>query len=78
MALTRLEYWRDWSNQEFFDRGATPASAKSQSTILVAFIALFGPKDEFWSAVHVRLIRNLSGSHKFFCLDWFGSRNYAP
>jgi len=42
--LTRLEYRRDWSDKGYFDRGATTASAKSQSTILIGFVAYFGPK----------------------------------
>ncbi|MEO8657692.1 MAG: porin [Bryobacteraceae bacterium] len=42
--LTRLEYRRDWSDKGYFDRGGTPSSAKSQSTILIGFVAYFGPK----------------------------------
>lgn len=42
--LTRLEYRRDWSDQAFFDRGNSPASAKSQDTLLAGFIVYFGPK----------------------------------
>ena len=42
--LTRLEYRRDWSDVPYFDRGNTPASAKSQSTILVGIVAFFGPE----------------------------------
>jgi hypothetical protein len=42
--LSRLEYRRDWSDQPFFDRGSTPASHKSQDTLLAGFTVLFGPK----------------------------------
>lgn len=42
--LARLEYRRDWSNQPFFDRGNELANAKNQNTILVGFVAFFGPK----------------------------------
>lgn len=42
-VLGRLEYRRDWSNTPFFDRGALPASAKSQPTLLAGFVAFFGP-----------------------------------
>lgn len=42
--LSRLEYRRDWSNTSFFDRGSSPASFKSQPTLLVGFVAFFGPK----------------------------------
>jgi hypothetical protein len=42
--ITRFEYRRDWSNQPFFDRGNTPASSKSQSTLLAGVIVYFGPK----------------------------------
>jgi hypothetical protein len=42
--LNRLEYRRDWSDRRFFDRGNTPASAKSQDTLLAGFVVLFGPK----------------------------------
>lgn len=41
--LTRLEYRRDFSDQKFFERGPTGLS-KSQSTILIGFVAYFGPK----------------------------------
>jgi hypothetical protein len=40
--LTRLEYRRDWSNVPFFDRGNQLGNAKSQNTIAIAFIAVFG------------------------------------
>ncbi len=43
--LSRLEYRRDWSDQPFFDRGATPAGHKNQDTILLGFVAYFGPED---------------------------------
>lgn len=42
--LARLEYRRDWSNQPFFDRGSIPASTKNQDTVLLGFVAFFGPK----------------------------------
>jgi hypothetical protein len=42
--LTRLEYRRDWSDQPFFERGVTPGGSKSQTTLLVGFVAFFGPK----------------------------------
>jgi hypothetical protein len=42
--VARLEYRRDWSNVPFFDRGNEPGSSKSQSTLLVGFVAYFGPK----------------------------------
>ncbi|MCS7027104.1 MAG: porin [Bryobacteraceae bacterium] len=42
--LMRAEFRRDWSNQPYFDRGNEPGSAKSQTTLLVGFIAYFGPK----------------------------------
>jgi len=42
--LGRLEYRRDWSDQPFFERGATLAAHKNQDTLLVGFVAYFGPK----------------------------------
>jgi hypothetical protein len=42
--LGRLEYRRDWSDQPFFDRGAGLAAHKNQDTLLVGFVAYFGPK----------------------------------
>jgi hypothetical protein len=42
--LSRLEYRRDWSDQPFFERGVTPGGSKSQTTLLVGFVAFFGPK----------------------------------
>lgn len=42
--LTRFEYRRDSSNSPYFDRGNELASSKSQNTLLVGFIAFFGPK----------------------------------
>lgn len=42
--LTRLEYRRDWSSVPFFDRGNQLANAKHQDTLLIGFIAYFGPK----------------------------------
>ena len=41
--LTRLEYRRDWSDKSFFERGGTGTS-KNQNTILIGFVAFFGPK----------------------------------
>jgi hypothetical protein len=41
--LSRLEYRRDWSNTPFFDRGGIPASFKNQDTLLLGFVAYFGP-----------------------------------
>jgi hypothetical protein len=43
-VLTRLEYRRDWSDQPFFDRGATPGAFKHQNTLLAGFVAYFGPE----------------------------------
>jgi|LNFM01.1.fsa_nt_gb hypothetical protein len=40
--LSRLEYRKDWSNQPYFDRGNENGSAKSQSTLLIGFVAYFG------------------------------------
>jgi hypothetical protein len=42
--LARLEYRRDWSDQEFFDRGNTPASSKNMDTLALGIVAFFGPK----------------------------------
>lgn len=42
--LARLEYRRDWSNQPFFDRGAAPATYRSQNTLLAGFVAYLGPE----------------------------------
>ena len=41
--FTRLEYRHDWSDQKFFERGST-GSSKHQDTILIGFVAFFGPK----------------------------------
>jgi hypothetical protein len=41
--LSRLEYRRDWSNVAYFDRGPSFGSYKSQNTLLVGFVAYFGP-----------------------------------
>ena len=41
--LTRLEYRRDWSDESFFERGGSGTS-KNQNTILIGFVAYFGPK----------------------------------
>jgi len=43
-VLSRVEYRHDWSNAQTFDRGAFPMSWKDQDTILVGFVAYFGPK----------------------------------
>ena len=42
--LMRLEYRRDWADVNYFDRGNGLGNAKNQSTILLGFIAFFGPK----------------------------------
>lgn len=42
--ITRLEYRRDWSDQPFFERGATPSAFRSQNTILLGLVAHFGLK----------------------------------
>lgn len=42
--LSRIEYRRDWSDVNFFERGATPGGSKSQDTFLAGFVAYFGPK----------------------------------
>ncbi len=42
--LTRLEYRRDWSNRPFFNRGPEPGVYGNQDTLLVGFVAFFGPK----------------------------------
>ena len=42
--LARLEFRRDWSDQPFFDRGATPAASKTMTTIALGIVAFFGPK----------------------------------
>lgn len=42
-VLTRLEYRRDFSNQKFFERGASGLS-KNQDTVLIGLVAFFGPK----------------------------------
>ena len=41
--FTRFEYRRDWSDKRFFERGATGLS-KNQNTLLIGFVAYFGPK----------------------------------
>jgi hypothetical protein len=41
--LTRAEYRRDWSNQDFFHKGDTEMVG-AQSTFTVGLIAFFGPK----------------------------------
>ncbi|MCL6544928.1 MAG: porin [Bryobacteraceae bacterium] len=42
--LSRVEFRRDWSDTRFFERGAGPGLHKSQNTVLVGFVAYFGPK----------------------------------
>lgn len=42
--LMRTEFRRDWSDKPFFDRGNGLANYKNQNTVLVGFIAYFGPK----------------------------------
>jgi hypothetical protein len=42
--ISRFEYRRDWSNERFFDRGSSPASSRSQNTLLAGFTMLFEPK----------------------------------
>jgi hypothetical protein len=41
--LTRVEYRRDWSNQDFFHKGDTEMVG-AQSTLTAGLIAFFGPK----------------------------------
>jgi hypothetical protein len=41
--LTRLEYRHDWSDQKFFERGPV-GSTDHQDTVLIGFVAFFGPK----------------------------------
>jgi hypothetical protein len=43
-VIGRLEYRRDWSNAPFFDRGATPAASKTQTTMLAGLTFYFAPK----------------------------------
>jgi hypothetical protein len=43
-VLSRLEFRRDWSDNPFFDRGATPGVFRNQSTILAGIVAYFGPR----------------------------------
>lgn len=42
--ISRLEYRRDWSDRPYFDRGNELANWKNQDTILIGFVAFFGPK----------------------------------
>ncbi|HWB86320.1 MAG TPA: porin [Bryobacteraceae bacterium] len=42
--LVRGEYRHDWSNVDAFDRGNQLANWKNQDTLLVGFVAYFGPK----------------------------------
>ncbi len=41
--LTRIEYRRDWSDQNFFHKGDANL-VDAQSTVTVGFVAFFGPK----------------------------------
>lgn len=41
--LSRFEYRRDWSDREVFERGRNGAF-RSQNTLLLGFVAYFGPK----------------------------------
>jgi hypothetical protein len=41
--LSRLEYRRDWSDMPFFERGLTPTGFSHQDTVLLGFVAYFGP-----------------------------------
>jgi putative OmpL-like beta-barrel porin-2 len=41
--VTRLEYRRDWSTTQFFDRGNTPSSANNQDTLSLGLMYIFGP-----------------------------------
>ena len=42
--FTRLEYRKDWSNVDFFNRGNQTANHGNQDTVLVGMVAYFGPK----------------------------------
>ncbi len=42
--LARLEYRRDWSNQNYFTKGNTLLDVDAQSTLTAGFVAFFGPK----------------------------------
>jgi Putative beta-barrel porin-2, OmpL-like. bbp2 len=42
--LSRLEYRRDWSNIEFFERGTVPNASKHQDSLTLAVLAFFGKK----------------------------------
>ncbi len=48
--ITRLEYRRDWSDVDFFSRGAfgpmgVPNLVKDQDTLTIGFMYVFGPKE---------------------------------
>lgn len=43
-VLFRTEYRHDWSNAPYFDRGGANAPFRDQHTVLIGFIAFFGPK----------------------------------
>lgn len=43
-VISRLEYRRDSSDTPFFTRGASPASAKAQTTLLLGFVFYFDVK----------------------------------
>ena len=42
--FTRVEYRKDWSNVDFFNRGNHTANHGNQDTVLVGMVAYFGPK----------------------------------
>jgi hypothetical protein len=42
--LARLEFRRDWSDHDFFDRGGTAAASRYETTIAIGIVAFFGPK----------------------------------
>ncbi len=42
--FTRVEYRKDWSNVDFFNRGNQTANHGNQDTVLVGMVAYFGPK----------------------------------
>ncbi len=43
-VLVRTEFRHDWSNARAFDRGPMLGSHRNQDTVLVGFVAYFGPK----------------------------------
>ena len=42
--LARVEYRRDWSDENFFTRGNLDYKTDSQDTLTLGVIAFFGPK----------------------------------